>query len=80
MTDSTEFKQEQINLKRMHNRRMKIGFFWAVVCVASVWIQPYLKLDIGLVSKLLDKGTWVAGLLIVGISGVNALYAYIQKK
>jgi len=73
MTDT--FDEGEENKSGTHNRKLKTGAFWAVICVGSVWLQPYLNLDIGLVEKLLDKSTWIAGLIIAGIAGVNALHA-----
>jgi len=74
------YDQEEKRAERINNRRMKVGFFWLVSCLSTVWIQPYLKLNEELVDVFLDKGTWVAGLLIVGISGVNAMYAYMSRR
>ncbi len=61
-------------------RRVRTASIWVVVNLSLLVLQPIVNLDISLVGKFLDRSTWIAGLLITGLSGTNAIIAYIDKK
>lgn len=78
MTDLEGYKMKNNNIKKTW-RRVRTALAWAVLNVSMITLQPVLKLDQGLVDKFLDKSTWIAGLLIIGLSGTNAMISYVRN-
>jgi len=68
------------NKRKWWGRRVAVSIGWCVVNLGLIIIQPYCGLSEKLVSSFLDKSAWIIGLLIVGLSGVNAVYAYVNGK
>lgn len=46
---------------------------WMTVNYGSVYLQPLLSLDKGLVQLLVEKSTWIVGGIILGLSGTDAV-------
>ena len=65
--------------KRIFNRRLKVAGSWAVLNYATLFLQPLLTLSEELCLRILDKSTWVAGLLIVGLSGTDLMIEWVKK-
>jgi len=70
---------KQNGLKRMWNRRFKSVMIWAILCVSLLAGERYIGLDQELVKLMIEKSTWVMGLLIIGLSGTNLMHDWIQK-
>lgn len=71
------------NVKQVYNkfksRRWLIAVGWAVLNYTTTYLQPILNLNAELVRLLIEKSAWIAGLLIVGLSGTNALRDYVKN-
>lgn len=65
---------------KFKSRRFWIAIGWAVLNYGSTYLQPLLELDKALVQLLIEKSAWIAGLLIVGLSGTSALHDYVKKR
>jgi len=61
--------------KKRWGRRVGAAISWSVLCFSIVYLQPKLKLDVSLVELVIEKATWIAGLLILGLSGTDAIHA-----
>lgn len=65
--------------KKRWGRRVAAAISWSALCFSIVYLQPKLKLDVGLVELVITKATWIAGLLIIGLSGTDAVQDYARK-
>lgn len=81
MTELEEYmeEKEKQNIRKTW-RRVRTALVWAVLNVILIILQPLVGLDQSLVDKFLDKSTWIAGLLIVGLSGTNAIISYVNNR
>jgi hypothetical protein len=75
----TEEEEKPNGLKRMWNRRFKSVMIWLLTCVGLIASVRYLQFDKELVKLMIDKSTWVLGLLIIGLSGTDLMRDWIQK-
>jgi len=66
-------------LKRMWNRRFKSVMIWVVLCTGLLVSERYLGWNTELVRLMIEKTTWVMGLLIIGLSGTNLMHDWIKK-
>lgn len=57
-------------------RRILTGIIWAVLNYSTTYLQPVLHLDRNLVELLIQKSTWVVGIVILGLSATKMMYAY----
>jgi hypothetical protein len=61
-------------------RRLIIGGVWVACNYLTVFLQPHMKLDLSLVSSLLEKSTYVAVIGIVGLTGTDAVRTWSTTK
>jgi len=61
--------------KKRWGRRVGAAISWSVLCFSIVYLQPKLELDASLVELVIEKATWITGLLILGLSGTDAVLA-----
>ncbi len=66
-------------MKKRWGRRVAAAVAWAVLNYTTIHLQPTLELDVGLVNLIVEKSTWIAGLLIIGLSGTDAVHDYARK-
>lgn len=66
--------------KKWRSRRFWIALAWGVFNYATTYLQPILELDKDLVHLLIEKSAWIAGLLIVGLSGTSAVRDYVKNR
>jgi hypothetical protein len=69
-----------LNGRRDWNRRCWTAIFWAVSNLAVMFLQNIAVLNIDLAKLYLEKSSWVAGLLIAGITGTDAISKYVEAK
>ena len=62
------------------NRRVGTAGIWAVLNFGMVLVQPLVNIDPTLVQLFIEKSTWIAGLLIIGLTGTDALGQYAGLK
>jgi hypothetical protein len=56
---------------RWKSKRFWTAIGWAVLNYSCVYLQPILKLNENLVQLLFNKSSWIAGILILGLSATN---------
>lgn len=66
-------------LKRMWNRRFKSVMIWLLTCIGLIAGTRYLQLDKELVKLIIEKSTWILGVLIIGLSGTDLMRDWIEK-
>lgn len=66
-------------LKRMWNRRFKSVMIWLMVCIGLIASERYVGFDKELIVLIIEKSTWVFGLLIIGLSGTDLVKDWIGK-
>ena len=64
------------NSAKRWGRRVKTASCWAFLNCAVVFLRSPLSLDISLCEKFLDISGWIAGLLILGLTGTDAMHTY----
>ena len=57
-------------------RRVVAGVVWVVLNYTTTYLQPVLGLDKSLVELLIQKSTWVVGIVILGLSATKMMYAF----
>ena len=62
--------------KKRWGRRVATASSWALLNCAVVFLRSPLSLDISLCEKFLDISGWIAGLLILGLTGTDAMHTY----
>ncbi len=70
---------ENDGLKRMWNRRFKSVMIWLGLCVGLIFGNSFLDFDKDLLALVINKGSWMIGLLIIGLSGTDLMKDWIQK-
>jgi hypothetical protein len=70
---------ENNEIKKTH-RRLRTGAVWASACLLVIFLEPVLTLNVELCKLYLERSTWVAGLLIVGWTGTNAVMSYVNNR
>lgn len=62
-------------------RRVRTAIVWVVTNIALILLQTekLLNLDKDIVLLFIEKSSWIAGLLIVGLTGTNAVMSYVSK-
>jgi len=68
-----------INIKAIWNRRFKSMIIWFITCIGLLASVEYLKLDKEIVVLIIEKSTWIFGLLIIGLSGTDFMQEWIKK-
>lgn len=66
--------------KKRWGRRVGTAVIWATLNYSITCLQPALNLKGDLISLIIEKSTWIAGLLIIGLSGTDAVRDYAGKK
>lgn len=66
-------------LKRMWNRRFKGVMIWLITCITLIVSVKYLQLDKELVKMMIEKSTWILGVLIIGLSSTDLMKDWIEK-
>lgn len=61
-------------------RRVGASLGWAVLNYSVIYFQPLLNLNADLITLVIEKSTWIAGLLIFGLSGTDAMKYYLNNK
>ena len=61
-------------------RRVAVGVVWVVLNYVTVYIQPILKIDNTSVQLLINKSVWLAAVLVVGLSGTDAMENFLKAK
>jgi hypothetical protein len=69
-----------MNGKKRWGRRVGTAVTWAALNYSIACLQPALNLDGELINLIIEKSTQIAGLLIVGLSGTDAVRDYAGKK
>lgn len=69
-----------MNGNKRWGRRVGATVTWAVLNYALILLQPTMGLGGDLISLVLEKSTWIVGILIVGLSGTDAMKDYVEKK
>jgi len=62
--------------KKRWGRRVGTAIVWAVLAYASSCLQPVLNMDVSLLTLVINKSAWIAGILILGLTGTD----YIQAR
>lgn len=61
-------------------RRVSASISWAALNYALILLQPTMGLGGDLISLIIEKSTWIVGILIVGLSGTDAMKDYVEKR
>jgi hypothetical protein len=64
---------EEAGNGRKWSRRVRVAIGWAVLNFGSLYLVKIASLDMPLLTSLVDKSTWIACILIAGISGTDAI-------
>jgi len=62
--------------KKRWGRRVKTASCWAILNCAIVFLRSPLSLDISLCQTFMDISGWIAGILILGLTGTDAMHTY----
>lgn len=71
MRNSKEMKE-----KKRWGRRVKTAACWAFLNYVIICLRAPLSMDISLCEKFLDISGWIAGILILGLTGTDAMHTY----
>ena len=61
-------------------RRVLVGATWALLNYTSYYLQPFLGADCATLQLLINKSAWVAGALVLGLTAVDTVKAYREKR
>lgn len=87
MAYSSGYKQRKLfpairraNGARRWGRRVKTAIVWGVLNFGLILMQPVYTLSPELCKLFMERSTWIAGLLIAGITGTDTVIEYIKGK
>jgi len=87
MTDLNGYREpgvvpaiKRANGVKRWNRRVGTALIWTILNFSCLILEPVLKLDAVTVQLFMEKSTWIAGLLIVGLTSTDTVIEYVKGK
>lgn len=66
--------------KKRWGRRVGTALIWTILNFSLAILEPIIHCTPETVQLFMDKSTWIAGLLIVGLSSTDTVIEYVKGK